>query len=175
MSADDFLQENKPAWDLDKLKPIHNDILRLWFSGWNRKDIAAEYGISRRMVYSVCESELGKKKLEQWEREQNKRMHDTKMKLIEHAHDAADALVELVKPDERHKISPTDRRLAASEILDRVGIGAASESKNLHVHLSGEDSLEDLKERATQDFGAFDEEEERKNGETEVHSLEEEN
>lgn len=109
------------SYELEKLWPIHREILRRSFVGQKNVDIARALGVTTAMVSYTLNCELGKRQLARMQRDGHSNVVDISERLAEISPQALGVIEETINdPDEAKKL----RTDLAKDVLDRAGFGA---------------------------------------------------
>lgn len=126
-------------YELQRLREIHHNVLRLVAVGVKQKDVAKALGVTEVMVSYTVNSTLGKQKLKILRQEADQSSLDMLAELQQLVPGAI-ALQEKVLFDENEKTST--RLRAAEDILDRAGPSKKQRTEHSHQLVSSEEIAE---------------------------------
>ncbi len=123
------------TYDLQKLRGIHNEILRMHLLGVKNSDIARDLDVTPQMVCYTVKSELGQERIKDLNGLADDDAIDIKAKIIETLPDSVELLKKVMRGDtEFDDLTTTTRVRAAESLLDRGGFGKVQQVRGTVQH-----------------------------------------
>lgn len=145
-------RDSVSSYNVKKLWDKHKRVLRRIALGHKNKDIAEELNMAPATVSYIRNSDLGREKLEELHEEMDERTMDIEERMQEIAPKALDVLEDIIKGNseafDEDRVPLKQRRMVASDILEKAGHVAPSKVDKQVEHRITSDELQEIKQRA---------------------------